>query len=33
MPLIGRGLTYDEITSPNNYVWAFERWVTVFVIK
>jgi len=32
MPLIGRGPTYDEIASRNNYVWTFESRVTVFVI-
>ena len=31
--LIRWGQTYDEIGSPNDYVWAFESWVTAFVIK
>ena len=31
--LIRWGQTYDEITSPNNYAWAFDCWVTAFVIK
>ena len=32
-PLIRWGQTYDEIASPNNYAWAFDSWVTAFVIK
>jgi hypothetical protein len=32
-PLIRWGQAYDEIASPNNYAWAFESWVTAFVIK
>ena len=31
-PLIRWGQTDDEMTSRNNYVWAFESWVTAFVI-
>ena len=32
-PLIRWGQAYDEIMSSNNYEWAFESWVTAFVIK